>query len=87
MAGNVINCPCESTEIVAAVERVLSAEFREGAAKVGNPFGDGRAADRIVTKLLQTDFSAMHQKQFHDVEFELEPEDVLRLNTRRLSHA
>jgi UDP-hydrolysing UDP-N-acetyl-D-glucosamine 2-epimerase len=87
MADNVVNCRCEAAEIAAAIERVLSSQFRSRAARVTNPFGDGHAAERIVTALLQTDFSTLLQKKFHDVDFALNPEGVLTLKTGPLSQA
>ncbi|MBX3396872.1 MAG: UDP-N-acetylglucosamine 2-epimerase (hydrolyzing) [Phycisphaerae bacterium] len=46
--ANVINSPCESAMIAAAVERAIDPAFRESLADLRNPYGDGRASERIA---------------------------------------
>jgi UDP-hydrolysing UDP-N-acetyl-D-glucosamine 2-epimerase len=49
--ANVIDVPCEQGAIIAAVKRSVSDEFRASIANLVNPYGDGRAASRIVDVL------------------------------------
>ena len=65
-AASVVDCALDSTAIADAVRQVLSPEFRQGPARAGNPFGDGRAAERIVTVLERTDFATLLDKRFVD---------------------
>lgn len=50
-AGNVIDVPFDAQTIAAAVRRAVSPEFRAGFAGLVNPYGDGRAAERIAARL------------------------------------
>jgi len=47
-APNVLDVPPERDAILAAAARALSPEFRRSVSGVENPYGDGRAAERIV---------------------------------------
>lgn len=52
---NVINAPFEERAIVAALERALDPEFRRSLRdNCPNPYGDGRAAERILKLLEET---------------------------------
>lgn len=51
-AANVIHADHDADTIGAAIDRALSAEFRAGIHEVGNPYGDGHAAERIVACIL-----------------------------------
>ena len=48
---NVIDVPTRAGEIGAAIQRAASPEFRAGLAGLRNPYGDGRAAERIASVL------------------------------------
>lgn len=50
-AANVIDVPGEHQAIVEALQRARSAAFRTGITGMTNPYGDGRAAERIVRAL------------------------------------
>lgn len=47
-AANIIDCPASTDSILAAVESARSPSFRQVAAAVENPYGDGRAGERIA---------------------------------------
>jgi UDP-hydrolysing UDP-N-acetyl-D-glucosamine 2-epimerase len=67
-AANVIDAPGRSDELVAALRRALSAEFRAGLAGLVNPYGDGRAAERIVARLRDAPLDrGLLVKRFHEV--------------------
>ena len=46
--ANVLDCDPEAASILEAVSRALDAEFRASLEGITNPYGDGRAAERIV---------------------------------------
>jgi UDP-hydrolysing UDP-N-acetyl-D-glucosamine 2-epimerase len=50
-AGNVLDAAAEAGEIVAAIRRALHVEFRESLRGMSNPYGDGRASERIAEVL------------------------------------
>lgn len=51
---NVINAPFEITEIVEAIRRAASADFRRVLANSVNPYGDGRSSEKIIKILSET---------------------------------
>jgi UDP-N-acetylglucosamine 2-epimerase len=67
-APNVIDSGSPEGEIQAALERALSSEFRQSLAGSPNPYGDGRASERIVSRLeaLEIDDRLM-RKRFVDI--------------------
>jgi UDP-N-acetylglucosamine 2-epimerase len=50
-AANVIDVGYERAEIAQAIGRAMTPEFRGSLHGLDNPYGDGRAAERIVTRL------------------------------------
>ena len=50
-APNVIDVPCREADIRGAIDRARGATFRRSLNGLENPFGDGRAAERIVEVL------------------------------------
>lgn len=52
-AKNIIDCPAETAAILSAVDKADSQTFRASLAGMDNPYGDGHAAERIVTTLMQ----------------------------------
>lgn len=52
--ANVINAPFQTEAIEQAIRQALSPEFKAAIANSGNPYGDGRSAERIVEILEQT---------------------------------
>jgi UDP-hydrolysing UDP-N-acetyl-D-glucosamine 2-epimerase len=52
-AGNVIDAPAPG-DIAPAIARALDPDFRRTLADLRNPYGDGRAAERIVAVLKET---------------------------------
>lgn len=53
-ARNILDAAPESAAILEAVHRALTPEFRAGLAGMENPYGDGRAAERIVQVLAES---------------------------------
>ncbi|UYO40499.1 UDP-N-acetylglucosamine 2-epimerase (hydrolyzing) [Rhodopseudomonas palustris] len=50
-AANVIDCAADADAIEAAIRQALDPAFRASLAGMANPYGDGNAAERIVTTL------------------------------------
>ena len=48
---NVVDCGYPKDEIVGAIRRILGPEFRPSLRDLVNPYGDGRASERIVDRL------------------------------------
>ncbi len=63
-ARTVIDCPVEA----GAIGRAIAKAFRMSVGKVANPYGDGRAAERIVRVLKRIgDPKALLRKSFVDL--------------------
>jgi UDP-hydrolysing UDP-N-acetyl-D-glucosamine 2-epimerase len=66
--ANVIDAPGAADAILAAVERALTPAFRDACRGMANPYGDGRAAERIVARLAEVPLDrALLVKRFHDL--------------------
>ena len=53
-AANIVDAPAEARAILEAIDAALATEFKEGLRGMSNPYGDGRAAERIRDVLLTT---------------------------------
>ena len=62
-AAAVIDAP-DADAVAGAVERALTPEFRAGLQGLGNPYGDGHAAERIVSVLAETPLALLLAKRF-----------------------
>lgn len=68
---NVIDVVCEKGEIAKAIHRALDPGFIQSLASLANPYGDGNAAERILSTLKRTRFSnraELLKKPFYDLE-------------------
>lgn len=66
-AASVIDVGYGRGEIVQAIRRAVSPEFRAGLRGLVNPYGDGRAADRILAVLKSVEVGdRLLRKVFHD---------------------
>lgn len=66
-ARNVLDVGYERTAIAAAIRTAISSEFRRGLAGLENPYGDGRAAERIVHALIEAPLERLIPKRFIDL--------------------
>ena len=67
-----IDVPFDARQIAAAVERATSPAFRADLVGLRNPYGDGKAAPRIVDRLLRQPLNAaLLQKKFVDLPAEV----------------
>jgi UDP-N-acetylglucosamine 2-epimerase (non-hydrolysing)/GDP/UDP-N,N'-diacetylbacillosamine 2-epimerase (hydrolysing) len=66
---NVIDVGYDDDEIAGAIRQATSAPFRASLATLQNPYGDGKAAQRIVQTLRSVELGdRLIQKHFHDLE-------------------
>jgi UDP-hydrolysing UDP-N-acetyl-D-glucosamine 2-epimerase len=64
---NVVDADCTRDAIAKALRQVLRAPFRTGLSGLVNPYGDGRAAERIVKVLAAVPLDRrLIEKKFHD---------------------
>lgn len=67
-ARNVIDCAPERDSIAAAIRRAVDPAFRASLAGLRNPYGDGRAASRIVSRLKEVKLGgSLLVKRFADL--------------------
>ncbi len=67
-AGNVIDVGYGRDEITAGIARALDPSFRKGLRGMANPYGDGHAAERIVSVLSSASLDEkLICKHFHDI--------------------
>uniref|UniRef100_A0A7C2JWS8 UDP-N-acetylglucosamine 2-epimerase (Hydrolyzing) n=1 Tax=Schlesneria paludicola TaxID=360056 RepID=A0A7C2JWS8_9PLAN len=67
-AENVLDCECHRDEILHAIQRAASPEFRASLSGLVNPYGDGHAAERIVDVLASARLDdGVILKRFHDL--------------------
>lgn len=67
-AENVIDCGYSRDQILSAIKKATSAEFRKTLEKLVNPYGDGQAADRIVAGLKDVSLdSNLLLKRFYQI--------------------
>jgi UDP-N-acetylglucosamine 2-epimerase len=66
--ANVVHCEAEAAGIAHAIARATSAEFRRSIAGMRNPYGDGKAAERIVDVLRRVPLDqSLIVKEFFDL--------------------
>ena len=58
-ARNILDAPADTEAIASAIDRALSSEFRASLAGMTNPYGDGRAAERIVQVLVDANLASL----------------------------
>jgi len=64
---HVLDVPCERAQIAEAIRRTLSPAFRSRLEGLVNSYGDGYAAERIVSALKETPLDGrLLMKQFHE---------------------
>ena len=65
-AGNVIDCGYSRKEILDVIRRATSPDFRRALQDLVNPYGDGHAAERIVSRLKSAPLdNSLLLKRFH----------------------
>jgi len=66
-ADSIVDCPEETSDIVAALQRVLSQPFRQRLAGTVSLYGDCNASVAIRDKLATEPLPATLAKSFHDL--------------------
>jgi UDP-hydrolysing UDP-N-acetyl-D-glucosamine 2-epimerase len=67
-AANVLHVDCRKEAILRGIAAAAAPEFRAGLCDLVNPYGDGRAAGRIVDRLRTVELDGrLIQKRFHDL--------------------
>ncbi len=67
-ARNVVDVPCDVTEIKKGLKVVLSSRFRKSLEGLKNPYGDGHSAEKMLKYLLNLpDREKLLAKDFHNV--------------------
>jgi GDP/UDP-N,N'-diacetylbacillosamine 2-epimerase (hydrolysing) len=64
-ADSVIDCSPDSASIRAALQKLLSADFRQSLATVVNPYGSGPVAHKIIQILATTSLEGVLKKPFY----------------------
>lgn len=66
-SSSVINCSAQKKEILNAINRLYSNEFKSELINSSNPYGTGGASKKIVEKLTDFNLNGLVQKQFFDL--------------------
>lgn len=66
-AASVINCEPTEDDIVRAIEKLYSPNFKSGLAEVKNPYGDGGSSARVLKVLKEVPLEGIIKKTFHDL--------------------
>ena len=67
-ATSVINCEAESDSITNAIKTLYSMPFQENLKLVKNPYGEGGASAKIVSKICSMSLEGLLKKRFYDLE-------------------
>ena len=70
-ADSVINCKSDKNSIKKAINHLFSKEFREVLKNVKNPYGEGGASSKIISKLENIDLNNILKKKFFNLDFKL----------------
>ncbi|MCE2613623.1 UDP-N-acetylglucosamine 2-epimerase [Flavobacteriaceae bacterium D16] len=70
-AQSVIDCSPEVHDMLDALKKAFSNDFRKSIEAIDNPYGKGGASRKIVKKLKEIDLTDIVKKSFYDIEFEL----------------
>lgn len=67
-AANVIDCAHDREAVATAIRQAIDPAFRASLAGLRNPYGDGRAAERIVSRLMEVELGdKLLVKKFADL--------------------
>ncbi len=66
--ASVIDCETEKESIIEAIKKALSKEFKETISNLKNPYGDGKASEKIIAALKSID-KFYYKKYFHTISF------------------
>jgi GDP/UDP-N,N'-diacetylbacillosamine 2-epimerase (hydrolysing) len=70
-ADNVIDCAPDRKEVMAALQKMFSAEFKSSLEQTTNPYGWGRTAEKILNIISNHTLDDALKKSFFDIEVEV----------------
>lgn len=68
-AGCVIDCSPIKNQIISAIKRAISLDFKESCKVIKNPYGEGGASQKIIQTLESIELTDIIKKKFYDIEF------------------
>lgn len=66
-AESVIDVKSQKNEILKAISLILSEQFKQKIKKIKNPYGDGKASQRIKKIITKSNFEKLKNKKFYDL--------------------
>ena len=66
-ADSVIQCPNQSVDIIKAIHKALSPEFKSGISNINNPYDHGNASHKIINAIKNVDLKSIIKKPFYDM--------------------
>ncbi|MCD6331960.1 MAG: UDP-N-acetylglucosamine 2-epimerase (hydrolyzing) [Bacteroidales bacterium] len=66
-ANSVIDCECEQSAIIKAIQKLFSPSFKNSLQEVKNPYGNGHSTEKIIRELKKTDLQKLRIKRFYDL--------------------
>jgi len=69
LAESIISCHCDKDEIIKAIKKGLSKEFRNNLTKVKNPYGNQNSSIEIISILKQIKTEKILEKKFFNLKF------------------
>lgn len=69
-AESILNCAPKKRDIISAIRRAKSPEFKEAAKKAANPYGDGETSRHIVAEMKKYLERPGFQKAFYDIDWQ-----------------
>ncbi len=66
-ATSVINCEPTQLDIIAAMQRLYSADFKNRLSHVRNPYGEGGASESIIATIKSVALDNVLKKRFYDI--------------------
>jgi GDP/UDP-N,N'-diacetylbacillosamine 2-epimerase (hydrolysing) len=64
---SIINCLPNEASISTAIKKLYSTSFQNSLKAVKSPYGNGGAAEKIISIIKKTDFNKISNKSFHDL--------------------
>jgi GDP/UDP-N,N'-diacetylbacillosamine 2-epimerase (hydrolysing) len=69
MGASIINCEPNKPDIIDAIKKAISEDFKKGLNDVENPYGEGGASLKIKEILKNVSLENILKKQFYDIQF------------------
>ena len=66
---SIIDCKPYKDEIIKAIEKLYSLDFKKVLENSKNPYGDGGASKLIIEIIKDLNFNSIKKKKFYDLQF------------------